>query len=114
VYLDHLCRLDPEIAQATELATTFLTLVRERPSDRRERQRQVDDWLAYAVASTCSSLHRFAQGLQSDYDAVLAGLRLPTNNGQLEGQVNQLKAIKRQMFGRAKFDLLRLQDLYAA
>ena len=44
-------------------------------------------------------------------NAVLAALSLPWSNGQVEGQVNRLKLIKRQMYGRAKFDLLRLRVL---
>ena len=54
----------------------------------------------------------FATGLKSDYDAVEAGLTTPWSNGQLEGQVNRLKLIKRQMYGRANFDLLRQRVLY--
>jgi transposase len=57
-------------------------------------------------------LRRFAQGVQEDHDAVQAGLTLPSNNGQLEGQVNRLKVIKRQMYGRANFDLLQLRVLH--
>jgi len=48
-----------------------------------------------------------AKSLRSDYQAVQAALILPWSNGQVEGQVNRLKLIKRQMYGRAKFDLLR-------
>ena len=59
-------------------------------------------------------LRTFATGLKSDYDAVKAGLTTTWSNGQLEGQVNRLKLIKRQMYGRAKFDLLRQRVLYTA
>ncbi len=58
-------------------------------------------------------LHRFANGLREDLSAVRAALSLPWSNDQVEGQVNRLKLIKRQMFGRAKFDLLRQRVLYA-
>ena len=54
----------------------------------------------------------FALGIQQDYAAVRAALETPWSNGQTEGQVNRLKFIKRQMYGRAKLDLLRLRVLY--
>ncbi|WP_370518079.1 hypothetical protein [Micromonospora sp. MP36] len=53
------------------------------------------------------SLHSFVAGLQRDLDAVTAGLTLPWNSGPVEGHVNRIKMIKRQMYGRAGFDLLR-------
>jgi transposase len=45
---------------------------------------------------------------------VRAALDLPWSNGQVEGHVHRLKLIKRQMFGRAKFDLLKKRVLYPA
>lgn len=57
---------------------------------------------------------RLAIGLKKDYAAVRAAVALPWSNGQLEGQVNRLKLINRVMYGRARFDLLRLRMLSAA
>lgn len=57
-------------------------------------------------------LGAFATNMKSDFDAVNAGLTTPWSNGQLEGQVNRLKLIKRKMYGRANFDLLRQRVLY--
>lgn len=56
-------------------------------------------------------MRRFAKGLRDDLSAVTAALSMSWSNGQTEGQVNRLKLIKRQMFGRAKFDLLRRRVL---
>jgi transposase len=56
----------------------------------------------------------FARGLQRDYAAVAAALEQPYSNGPTEGQVNKLKVVKRAMYGRAKFDLLRTRVLCAA
>ena len=56
-------------------------------------------------------LRGFVQGLRRDYAAVKAALTVEWSNGQTEGQVNRLKLIKRQMYGRANFDLLRLRVL---
>jgi transposase len=54
-----------------------------------------------------------AQGIVRDFDAVAAALELPWSNGPVEGHVNRLKMLKRQLYGRANFDLLRLRVLYA-
>ena len=78
------------------------------------RQQQVeafDDWLQRALHASIRELRSFARGIKRDYDAVRAALSLPWSNGLVEGQVNRLKFVKRQMFGRAKFDLLRLRML---
>ena len=65
-------------------------------------------WLREAEAS---ALAPFAAGLRRDEDAVRAALTEPWSNGQVEGQVNRLKVIKREMYGRAGFDLLRCRVL---
>ena len=58
------------------------------------------------------TLRSFAAGIRRDYDAVKAAASTAWSNGPVEGQVNRLKFIKRQMFGRANFDLLRRRVLY--
>jgi transposase len=65
-------------------------------------------------ASDVPELRSFATGLRRDWAAVRAGLELSWSNGQTEGQVNRLKLLKRQMFGRAGFDLLRRRLLLAS
>ena len=64
-----------------------------------------------ALESGLAPLKNFAKGLQQDYDAVKAAVSLKWSNGQVEGQVNRLKNIKRQMYGRAGFQLLRKRVL---
>ncbi|PWC56070.1 transposase [Azospirillum sp. TSO22-1] len=64
--------------------------------------------------SSATALRSFAQGLAADLDALQAALQEPWSNGPVEGQINRLKLIKRQMFGRAKFDLLRQRVLCTA
>ncbi len=71
-------------------------------------------WIEEAKASGLPELRRFAQGLYRDYDAVRAALSLEYSNGQTEGQVHRLKLIKRQGYGRASFDLLRLRVLHGS
>ncbi|MFE6552583.1 hypothetical protein ACFVHS_29860 [Streptomyces sp. NPDC057746] len=70
------------------------------------RQPHAADWIAAATATTeLPSLRRFAQHLERDLDAVIAGLSQPWNSGVVEGHVHR-KILKRQMFGRAGFELL--------
>jgi transposase len=59
-------------------------------------------------------LQRFAKGLRDDYDAVKAGVTLPWSNGPVEGHMNRLKTLKRQMFGRASLELLQRRFVLAA
>lgn len=106
--IDVLCRADAAIASAYTLAQEFTTMARERQGD------ELDAWVARAIASEIADLQRFASGLLLDRAAVQAGLTLEWSNGQTEGQVNRLKSVKRQMYGRAGFDLLRQRVLYRA
>jgi transposase len=64
-------------------------------------------WLERAATSSIPELQSFVVGLERDKAAVAAALSLPISNGQVEGQVTRLKLIKRSMYGRANFDLLR-------
>ena len=94
-----------EVAEAIDLAQDFATLVRQRQPG------QLDPWLQRATSSTLDALRRFAKGLSDDYQAVKAGVTLPWSTGPVEGHINRLKMLKRQMFGRAHLDLLRQRFL---
>jgi transposase len=98
----------PEVAAAIVLAQDFAQLVRARQPD------QLDPWLARAAVSPLMPLRRFAKGLRDDYDAVKAGVTLAWSTGPVEGHINRLKMLKRQMFGRAGLDLLQRRFLLAA
>jgi len=98
---------DPEVAEAIDLAQDFATLVRQRQPER------LDPWLQRAATSTLEALQRFAKGLYEDYNAVKAGVTMPWSNGPVEGHINRLKMLKRQMFGRAHLDLLNRRFLLA-
>jgi transposase len=95
------------IGEAIELAQQFAVLMRQRLPN------QLDSWLDKAKNSSVSLLRRFALGLESDYEAMKAGVTFSTNNGSVEGHINRLKMLKRQMFGRAGLDLLTRQFLLA-
>lgn len=89
----------PALAEAVARAQDFASLVRRRQPG------SLDPWLARAATSTLTPFRRFARGLRADDDAVQAALTLPWSQGPIEGQINRLKMLKRQMFGRARLDL---------
>lgn len=107
-YLTQLCEADQEIREANELIQEFTTMLRERKGER------LDAWLDRVDKQGVSELQSFASGLRRDYDAVKAGLTLEWSQGQVEGQVHRLKLLKRQMYGRGRFDLLRKRVLKRA
>jgi transposase len=88
------------LTEAIDLAQDFAQLVRQR------QPMQLDPWLKRAATSTLDALRRFATGLSEDYAAVKAGVTMPWSSGPVEGHINRLKMLKRQMFGRAHLDLL--------
>jgi transposase len=94
-------------ATATHIST-FAEMLTGRHGDR------LDSWIAAVEADDLPHLHRFVTGLRRDYQAVRNGLTLSHSSGTVEGNVNRIKTIKRQMYGRAKFDLLRKRVLLAA
>jgi transposase len=96
-----------DAAKAYALAQSFTQMVRDRDEG------AVDRWLEAVEESGLQELRSFAAGLRRDEAAVRAGLSLPWSQGQVEGQVNRLKLIKRSGYGRANFDLLRQRVLAA-
>lgn len=109
--LQRLCQHCVELQTAYELAQAFIQMVRQRTVA------PFDNWLAQSKAANIPELQSFAAGIRRDYTAVRAALSLPDSNGQVEGQTGapraRLKFIKRSMYGRAKFDLLRQRVLAA-
>lgn len=97
----------PTLAAAIDLAQQFAELVRQR------LPQPLDRWLEQASTSSIKQFQNFAQSLQEDYEAVKAGVTLAVSNGQVEGQINRLKMLKRQMYGRAGFDLLQKRVILA-
>ena len=110
--LDVLRGLHPEIATTAALLDRFAEMIRTR-GDEHTRER-LDRWMADAEGCGIPELTAFVTKLRQDVEAVLAGLVLPYSQGQTEGRVNKLKLIKRSMYGRAKFDLLRQRARHTA
>jgi transposase len=98
---------DGTIREAIELAEQFAAVVRSRDPA------ELTGWLGRAVGSSVAELRTLARGLRLDEAAVYAGVGQPWSNGVVEGQVDRLKAIKRSMYGRAWFGLLRARVLAA-
>lgn len=97
----------PELDGVADCVRTFAEMMTER------RGQDLADWLERAEATGFPSLSSLARGLRQDFEAVTAGLTLEWNSGRVEGNVNRIKRIKRDGYGRAGFDLLRLQILHA-
>lgn len=90
---------------ARELALGFAKMICQRKAE------LLPAWLRSAARSKLKEFIGFARGIDEDYEAVKNALTYEWSNGQLEGQVNRLKLIKRQMYGRAGFGLLRARVL---
>nr|WP_257133072.1 transposase [Streptomyces sp. ms184] len=93
----------PELDALTRYARSFATMLTERQGQR------LPDWLDAVRQDDLPSLHTLAAGI--DRDAVIAGLTLPWSSGTVEGHVNRIKMLKRQMCGRAGFTVLRKRVL---
>ena len=104
-FVETLLAGSPELENLSDLARRFRTMVRGQRAD------ELDRWLATAAGS---ALAGFADGIRRDLDAVRAALMLPWSTGPVEGQISRLKTIKRQMYGRAGFELLRHRVLQVA
>lgn len=79
--------------------------------DHQNTERALFNPAFYVLLHPLLTLKNFALGLRRDYDAVKAALTYEWGAGQTEGQINQLKLLKREAYGRAKFDLLRRRVL---
>lgn len=106
-YLERMGESVADIAAAQASAQGFVGMVRGREAER------LDGWLEEAIGAP-PELRSFAEGLRRDEAAAAAALSKEWSNGQTEGQVMRLKLIKRSMYGRANFDLLRKRVLRAA
>jgi transposase len=96
-----------ELKAARDLVRDFADMLCHR------RGTHLGAWADRAEASPVSELRGFAKGLRKDWAAVTAGLTLPYSSGTVEGHVNRIKMLKRQMYGRANPDLLRKRVLLA-
>jgi transposase len=103
-----LCQQEARFALLHHLAQAFVHLLHE------QTDAGLTPWFKEVQRSKIPELISFAKGLQRDEAAVRAGLSLKWSQGPVEGAINKLKLIKRSMYGRANFDLLRIRVLCAA
>jgi len=106
--LDQLLSLSPQVQTIYVLLQAFLKMVRER------KHQDLRSWMLQAGTCGIPELGSFVTGIEQDYDAVHAALRLPWSQGITEGKVNTLKTLKRAMYGRAGVPLLRQRLLHDA
>lgn len=99
-------QVHPDLERAYGLTQDFLQMLRKREGE------LLDTWLASVHESGLPELASFAHGVEQDKTAVRAGLTLQMNNGQTEGHVTRIKLIKRMMYGKAGFSLLRQRILH--
>ena len=104
-HLDELLASCPPLTVLVEHVRAFADLLTTR------RGTDLEDWMTAVEASDLPALHTFVRGLRKDLDAVAAGLTLPYSNGPIEGTNTTFKLLKRQMYGRAGFALLRQRIL---
>jgi transposase len=104
-HLEELLAACPHLAVLTEHVRAFARLLTER------RGNELEGWTVAVEADDLPALHGFVRGLRKDLAAVTAGLSLPYSNGPIEGLNNKIKLLKRQMYGRAGFALLRQRIL---
>lgn len=101
-------RLHSQVDRAYRLSRQFQRMIRDHCAD------DLTTWLQACFDSAIPELQTFATSLQRDESAIRLALSTAWNNGIIEGHVNRLKMIKRTLYGRANFDLLRLRVLAAA
>ena len=110
---------DHHVGKSCHLFEEFARLFRERdyyaePNGDDRARALLQRWMEEARESEIPEIEAFAAKLFQDVEAVAAAMVWPYSQGQTEGRVNKLKLIKRSMYGRGKFDLLRQRVLYAS
>ncbi|MGG5890811.1 ISL3 family transposase [Falsiroseomonas sp. HC035] len=110
-FVDHLASAAPDLIRAGRLAIAFAKFLRKRRPDIASAKATLIGWIETARRGLLNS---FARGLERDKDAVAAAMATPWTTSHAEGQITRLKAIKRSMYGRAGFHLLRQRVLLTA
>ena len=106
--ISELIKLHPQIGKSIQLFEWFAGIIR------RQQDENIKEWIGIAKGSSVPEIKGFSAKLLQDLNAMIAGVELPWSQRQTEGQVTRLKFIRRQMYGRGEFDLLRKQVLRPA
>jgi transposase len=99
--VDALKQVCPDFALMRSLVMSFRGILRS------SKPQTLDRWMERTLASGIHSMKQFVKNLHCDLDAVKNAVREPFSNGPAEGHINRLKTLKRAMYGRAGFELLR-------
>ena len=99
---------EPALHQVYQLSQQFLSLLHQQHGE------QIEGWIGTCSSCGVSKLKAFALGLQRDLPAMVAACSMPYSNEPTEGIINRLKYIKRSMYDRGSFDLLRQRVLHSA
>ena len=116
--IERMKMVDRHVGKCCHLFEEFARLFREsddctEPNGHDRARELLQRWTAEAEESEVAELKAFVVKLRQDMEAIVAAMVMPYSQGQTEGRVNKLKLIKRSMYGRGKFDLLRQRVLYA-
>lgn len=104
-HLDAFLRFCPKAHKLRRFFLQFRAMLRWRSA------KKLATWITAAVGSGCRFLVKFAHTLSRDFEAVKLSMMTPWSNGPIEGHINRLKTLKRQMYGRAGFELLKARVL---
>jgi transposase len=106
--LAELYKSSPQIKELLSVCQNFRDMINGNTYDKDIRK-----WIEKAKATRNMALTNFAYGIEKDWEAVQAAIDIPFSNGLLEGTVNKIKAVKRQMYNRAGIKLLRAKIIYS-
>jgi transposase len=98
-------RQEPAVEVIYLLTQQFLRLLKARQAE------QLEAWLKICAECGIPEIEAFSQGVRRDFEAVKAAFQFPYSNGPTEGVINRLKFLKRSMYGRGSFELLRQRML---
>jgi transposase len=110
--LNRMLEASSDVAAIYPLVQSFEKMIRNSPD--KGQAEKLESWLEKTLSSGVKAFETFAMGIKREQSGVEAALTLPYSNGQTEGQINKLKLIKRQMYGRGSFEMLRQRVLGAA
>ena len=106
IFVETLVSGNQEVQKISQLGLEFQKMIRDKQSQ------NFTSWLEDSAKCGIKEMAGFARGLKQDKEAMAESMHSQWSNGQVEGQVNRLKLIKRQMYGRASFDLLKMRVLH--
>ena len=100
-FISLMCEKEPELKIAQQLALEFYRILKT------QNKSQLSSWFTRVHESGSAEFRRVAAGMEADAAAICEAISSHWSNGVVEGHVNRLKMLKRQMYGRAGFELLR-------